>query len=248
MTDYLRPPTRAGVTGPLRDSPFAHISHREKRAFLRAYAETGRKRASARMAGIHPDTIYSPAWRDDEGFQEALEVARKMAGDLLEEEMIRRGVEGVRRLRFHGKTGEPLRDPEHCEHCSRPRNEHVRASQAEHGWGPHPDSDCPGFEPGIYVEHEYSDRLLEQLARSHIPDRYGNKLEVTGIMRILKGLDYERLPHHVIDQIADGVHPLIALAGLIDGLLDGKGQLQVPDSWLLGDGGISEEAPKEMDP
>jgi len=76
-------------------TPFAEISHPKKRAFLSAFAECGNKSRAAEMAGIVKQTIYTRQWREDREFQAALESARVMAADVLEQEAHRRAVEGV---------------------------------------------------------------------------------------------------------------------------------------------------------
>ena len=79
------------------NGPFSEIQHPQKRAFLVAYAETGKKGLAAELAGIDRSAIYQPGWRDDPEFQEALKCAREMAADILEAEAFRRAVEGVER-------------------------------------------------------------------------------------------------------------------------------------------------------
>jgi hypothetical protein len=192
------------------ESAFRHIEHPRKRAFLRAYALCGRKGDAARQAGIHPDSIYNPSWRHDSEFQEALKLARTMVGDLLEAAMIERGVEGVERVRFNRKTGEPLRDPLTCEVCGQSREEHLRTPEGEPG--PNPTAECDGFEPAIYTEREYSDRLLEQLARSHLPERYADRLHVSSIVA---KLDMSKLPDVAVARIANGEDPQAVLATVI---------------------------------
>ncbi len=76
------------------DSPFLEISHPQKRAWLTAYSLIGSKARAAEAVGINRRTLYTPQWRDDEQFQEALERARLMAIDVLEDEAHRRAVEG----------------------------------------------------------------------------------------------------------------------------------------------------------
>ena len=204
MTREVRPSTHPHVKERL-DSAFGHIDHPHKRGFLRRYAETGKKRQSARDAGIHPDTLYSSAWRDDEEFQEAVEVARRMAGDLLEEEMLRRAIDGVARYQFNSRTGEPLRHPDICD-CGHRRDRHVE----EHACV---DCSCSDFEAAPYVEHEYSDRLLERLAMAHLPERYAtSRLNVGSVaMRF----DMNQLPDAAVERIAQGEHPLAVLASII---------------------------------
>ncbi len=80
--------------GHSNESPFSEIQHPKKRAFLRAYSETGNKTLAAKLAGINRSAIYQPGWRDDPEFQEALARAKRMAVDVLEDEVHRRAVEG----------------------------------------------------------------------------------------------------------------------------------------------------------
>lgn len=239
MTDDLRSTSRARPKARL-NSVFGHIEHREKRAFLRRYAETGKKRTAALDAGVHPDTPYSPGWRNDPDFQEALEVARLMAGDLLEEEMMRRGVEGVPRVQFNKRTGEPLRDPLHCALCGSHRDEHARTAEGEPG--PYPNRDCAGFAPGIYVEHEYSDRLLEQLARSHLPERYMDRLHVRSFAA---NLDMTALPDVAVARIADGedVHAVL-VSVIAQGGEDADMVKRALPSTLQGEGTPSKAGPR----
>ncbi len=70
------------------NGPFSEIQHPKKRAFLAAFAETGRKGLAAKLAGIDRSAIYQPGWRDDPEFQEPLECARAMAADIPEAEVI----------------------------------------------------------------------------------------------------------------------------------------------------------------
>ena len=58
-------------------------------------AETGNKTQAAKLAEIERTTPYSPQWRKDEAFQEALHQAEEAAADLIESEAYRRAVEGV---------------------------------------------------------------------------------------------------------------------------------------------------------
>ena len=80
--------------GHSNESPFSEIQHPKKRAFLTAYANTGKKGLAAELAGIERSTIYTRQWREDAQFQEALERAQLMAVDVLEGEAHRRAVEG----------------------------------------------------------------------------------------------------------------------------------------------------------
>ena len=72
---------------------FAKFRHPQKRAFLRAFAETGRTTTAAEIAKVHRDSHYY--WmRSDENYAAAFEQARQMAGDKAEDEVYRRGIEG----------------------------------------------------------------------------------------------------------------------------------------------------------
>lgn len=81
----------------LEPSGFDEIRHPKKRAFLRALAETGTVMRAAKASGIDRTLVYTPAWRDDVQFQDAMARAKLMAADLLEAEVFRRAVEGVER-------------------------------------------------------------------------------------------------------------------------------------------------------
>jgi hypothetical protein len=91
-------------------SPFDHIEHPRKRAYLRALATHGRKMKAAQDAGVHEDTPYLPGWRFDQEFQEAKALAEAIAAERIEDEAVRRAVEGLKRYRF-SKDGEPLKHP-----------------------------------------------------------------------------------------------------------------------------------------
>ncbi len=94
------------------NGPFSEIQHPKKRAFLTAYAETGKKGLAAKLAGIDRSAVYQRGWRDDPGFQEALKRAREMAADILEAEAFRRAVEGVEKPVgwYKGKPGGYVRE------------------------------------------------------------------------------------------------------------------------------------------
>jgi hypothetical protein len=74
---------------------FGNIKQPKKRAFLRAYAETGNVSRAAELAGISRATVYTRQWLDDAEFQAAKAEAMEMAADRLEQEAWRRAVEGV---------------------------------------------------------------------------------------------------------------------------------------------------------
>lgn len=78
------------------DSPFNVIRHNKKRAYLRALVECGGNVSRAcEVAQIDRSTPYTTQWREDAQFQQLLRLARDMAADHLEAEMIRRAYDGV---------------------------------------------------------------------------------------------------------------------------------------------------------
>jgi hypothetical protein len=74
---------------PAPSALFPTISHSKKRAMLLAYAETGRVREACRAAQVDHKLHYY--WqRTDPAYAAAYEEAQRIAGELLEEEAIRR--------------------------------------------------------------------------------------------------------------------------------------------------------------
>ena len=79
-----------------RASDFLEITHPQKRAYLAALvANHGQKGKAAEAAGVSRRTPNSQPWKDDEVYQAALVDATVLAGDDLEEEAIRRAIDGV---------------------------------------------------------------------------------------------------------------------------------------------------------
>jgi len=76
-------------------SPFDHIRHPKKRAYLAALSETGHKGRASELAGIDRTTPYTRQWLEDTEFQECVARAETMAADLMEEEARRRAIDGV---------------------------------------------------------------------------------------------------------------------------------------------------------
>ena len=184
----------------LDGSPFAHVAHPAKRAFLEAFAETGNKSKAAKLAGVHRRTPHTEQWTSDPVFADALEVARKMTVDLMADAAHTRAVDGVRVYKFD-KDGTPLRHPEECR-CGHHVEAHLRDPEDE---GSHacliPDCECGTFLGRPYYDHAYSDKLLETLLRSHDPDRFRQVKEVRGWMA---SIDLNDLPNWAIDAIAKG--------------------------------------------
>jgi hypothetical protein len=72
---------------------FQQISHPGKKTFLAAFAHCGRIRRAAQAAQVSWRLHYY--WlEDDPDYAAAFEAAKKMAGDFLEDEAIRRAMEG----------------------------------------------------------------------------------------------------------------------------------------------------------
>ena len=78
------------------ETDFPEISNPKKRAYLSALvAAGGNKTTACKAAGISRRTPTSKPWNDDEEYQLAFADAEIMAADKLEEEAIRRAVDGV---------------------------------------------------------------------------------------------------------------------------------------------------------
>lgn len=79
-----------------QESLFYSILNPKKRAYLTALIEAGGNKTEAtRLAGIHQTTPYTPQWKEDEEFQEALLIAEPAAAAHLVSEAIRRAYKGV---------------------------------------------------------------------------------------------------------------------------------------------------------
>ncbi len=85
---------------PSNKSVFGDIRHRQKRAFLWGFAQTGSINESAKIADIHRDSHY--IWlKKDETYAEAFKLATIMAGNVFEDEVYRRAFSGDERSVFH---------------------------------------------------------------------------------------------------------------------------------------------------
>jgi HTH-type transcriptional regulator/antitoxin HigA len=73
------------------------------RRFLEVYAETGRVREAAARAGVHR-TLHYRRLKNDPAYQQAFRAAQEQVGLELEDEAVRRPVEGVKRpVLYKGK-------------------------------------------------------------------------------------------------------------------------------------------------
>ena len=94
------------------------IEHIKKRAYLTAYARLGVIRQSCVAAEIAHSTYYE--WlKNDPVFGDAVENAREVCIETLEQEADRRAVAGIRRYKFY--QGKPILHPE----TGKPYYEHI---------------------------------------------------------------------------------------------------------------------------
>jgi hypothetical protein len=184
-----------------------------RQAWLIAYATTGIKRHVARMIGCHETIHRSPEWLADHEFQKGLALAEELIADRMEDEARRRALEGQRKYKFT-RDGVPLLHPKMCE-CGHGVELHPRPSKDDRDQTrpcEHPDcTDCSDFIGEPYFEDAYSDRLLETLLKAQNRDKYGDKVEMRGM---LANLDMSRLPAPVVARLADGEDPYQVLATL----------------------------------
>ena len=122
-------------------------------AFLAALEQRACSLDACKAVPVDPSTVYRERQRNPE-FADAYETARQVGALTLEQEATRRAVQGVQRLKFH--NGQVVMVPT------------GKMVQAKDG------AEVPEMVP--YVEHEYSDRLLELLLKRHFPAEYREKL------------------------------------------------------------------------
>jgi hypothetical protein len=104
-TPVPSPTSNEGADG--EPSLFKEIRHPKKRAYVTALALTGNRTRAAELAGVERTTPYTRQWKEDEELQEAVRRAKEMAADRIEDELYRRGVEGVEKPTgwYKGKQG-----------------------------------------------------------------------------------------------------------------------------------------------
>lgn len=83
------------------NSPFNHIQHPKKRAYLVAFANCGNMLRACKLAKIDRSSQWHWSTEDPE-FAEAQAVAKKMACDLIEAEIERRAIEGTLKPIYRG--------------------------------------------------------------------------------------------------------------------------------------------------
>jgi hypothetical protein len=224
--------------------PFQDVQDPHKRAFLRAYAVTMHIGKSSQAARISPTLIYTRHWKSDLQFQRYKARAKEMAGAIIEDEAVRRAVQGVARYKHNSRTGEHLRHPIECE-CGHPKASHVRLppdpehplEPRQHGQCLSSGCDCDVWVGAPYVEHEYSDALLSRLLTANV-EGYRDQLDV----RALGSLDVGRLPNSVVARLAGGENPLQVLVAALQAGEIGEGHL--PAGLLAGK---TEVPPKALD-
>jgi hypothetical protein len=80
---------------------FKDVENPKQRAFLAAYVKTKRTLAASQLTGVSREAHYN--WlRHDVHYGDHWRRARKMLGDLVEEEVIRRAVDGYAKPVVHG--------------------------------------------------------------------------------------------------------------------------------------------------
>jgi hypothetical protein len=167
------------------------------------------------------DTKSGRRYEASPAYLKALEAALAISAEVLEDEAIRRGYEGVKRYKF-GPDGEPKRHPEQCE-CGHELVSHARPRKPDHV----PDGEdvdqtvrpclacsCEDFKGAPYWEHDYSDKLLLALLGARKPRQYATKrIETT---KTLRNINWDALPDALVARIARGENPLAVLASAAD--------------------------------
>jgi hypothetical protein len=94
-----RPKSRR-VTGAEIHALFKDVENPKQRAFLAAYVKTKRTLAASKLTGVSREAHYNWLRRDD-NYEEHWRRARKMLADIVEEEVIRRAVDGYGKAVVH---------------------------------------------------------------------------------------------------------------------------------------------------
>jgi len=82
--------------------PFDGVRHAKRRAFLQAFAISGRITVAAAAAKIDRTLHY--VWMKDAEYADAFKLAEELAGDLLEDEAVRRAHDGIEEpIVHHGR-------------------------------------------------------------------------------------------------------------------------------------------------
>lgn len=151
---------------------------RKKLKWLQAFSRIGAVNQTIRATGISCSSHYN--WqRTDPAYAEAFEQAELVAADFWEAEGIRRGVEGIARLKFYkgepimvpafNDKGEPITEQVEVE-VKKMRYKKVKGKRKRVTVTETEIQERPVLVP--YVELEYSDKIWAELMRSRRPDRY----------------------------------------------------------------------------
>ena len=96
----VRRPKSPGVTRAEIHALFNDVENPKQRAFLAAYVKTKRTLAASALTGVSRETHYY--WlKSDPQYCEHWRRARKMLGDMVEEEVMRRAVDGYKKPVVH---------------------------------------------------------------------------------------------------------------------------------------------------
>lgn len=234
-----------------------------QRAFLVALVLChGRVLTAAKMAGVSWWLVYTWEKGDkrrgrppDPVYLEALESARELAADHLEDTVARRAIEGLRQYKFT-KDGTSIRHPEQCE-CGHERQGHaivhVEVEKAEDQDGRQyvvrpafsyrgscTECSCERFEGAPYHEDAFSDKLAELLLKGAKPEKYAQRKILSGSFRNINWDALAATPggQQAIARLAQGEHPQVVFASLAEA---GAGKLLGSGAVLGGPGTEGEQ-------
>jgi hypothetical protein len=104
--DFPQPnPTNPTKNGEILSQPARKATAGRMRAFIDAYTQTGHVTRACETVGISRDTHYHKLGTD-EAYRAAFEEAQEQVGDLLEDAVFDRALNGVRKQLFY--QGEPV--------------------------------------------------------------------------------------------------------------------------------------------
>lgn len=172
------------------DDPDLH----RKLKFLTNFEAHGNASQAAKAIGT--TMLRIERWvKDDEAFANAIRVAMQVAGNMLEAEARRRAVEGCRKYRFD--KGRPVywQPPE-----GHPDYEIEEIPEGSYGY--------PGTRVKLahYYELTYSDGLLTTLLKGAMPEKYGDKVDLTGqvAVKLYDGINTDEIGSRSIKDVPPG--------------------------------------------
>tara|TARA_B100000749_G_scaffold269535_1_gene248452 strand:+ start:3775 stop:4533 length:759 start_codon:yes stop_codon:yes gene_type:complete len=131
-----------------------------QRTFLKVIAVTGQLSKARLLSGIS-QWSHDKWLRTDMNYRAKYKMARRMAADSIESEAIRRAKDGVVRMRFH--QGKPIMIP--LRDGNGDLVHETKRGKTEVKMVP-------------YVEHEYSDSLMQTLLKGMLPSRYRERQDI----------------------------------------------------------------------